>query len=42
MPQAKRTEVWDAPIEKIYEVITDYKSYPQFVDGCSSVDILSQ
>jgi len=42
MPQAKRTEVWDAPIEKIYEVITDYDSYPEFVDGCSSVDVISK
>lgn len=42
MPQAKRTEIWDAPIEKIYEVLTDYSSYPEFVDGCSSVDVISK
>lgn len=42
MPQAKRTEIWDAPIEKIFDVITDYESYPQFVDGCSSVDVLEK
>jgi ribosome-associated toxin RatA of RatAB toxin-antitoxin module len=42
MPQAKRTEVWDAPIDKIFEVLTDYESYPEFVDGCSSVDVISK
>jgi len=42
MPQAKRTEVWDAPIETIYRVLTDYESYPEFVDGCSSVEVLGQ
>jgi coenzyme Q-binding protein COQ10 len=42
MPQATRTETWDAPIEKIYDVITNYENYPNFVDGCSSVEILEQ
>jgi coenzyme Q-binding protein COQ10 len=42
MPQATRTETWDAPIEKIFEIITDYNSYPEFVDGCSSVNVLEQ
>jgi ribosome-associated toxin RatA of RatAB toxin-antitoxin module len=42
MPAATKSEIWDSPIEKIYEVITNYGSYPEFVDGCSSVNILSQ
>lgn len=40
MPEATRTETWDAPIEKIYEVITKYENYPDFVDGCSAVNVL--
>lgn len=42
MPQATRVEIWDAPIDKIYSVLTDYNSYPEFVDGCSSINILEQ
>lgn len=42
MPQATRTEVWDTPVESIFAVITDYSSYPEFVDGCSSVNIIEQ
>lgn len=42
MPQATRTETWDAPIEKIFQVITTYSDYPEFVDGCSSVNVLEQ
>ena len=42
MPQATRQEVWDAPIEKIFDVITKYEDYPQYVDGCSSTQVLSR
>ncbi len=42
MPQAKRTETWDAPIDKIFDVITKYEDYPEFVEGCSSINILSR
>ncbi len=42
MPQATRKEVWNAPIEKVFAVLTDYESYPEFVDGCSSVKVISQ
>lgn len=42
MPQATRTETWDAPIEKIFQVITTYNDYPEFVEGCSSVNVLEQ
>jgi len=42
MAQATRTEIWSAPIDKVYEVLQDYESYPEFVDGCSSTNILSK
>ena len=42
MPAAEREETWDASIEKIFEVITDYEKYPSFVDGCSSVNVLEK
>jgi coenzyme Q-binding protein COQ10 len=39
MARAERTEVFDVPVEKFYQAIIDYKSYPKFVDGMKSVDI---
>lgn len=42
MAQASKTEIWNAPIEKIYTVITDYNSYPEFVDGVSGLKVLEQ
>ncbi len=39
MAKAERTEVYDVPVEKLYQAIVDYKNYPQFVDGVKSVDI---
>lgn len=42
MPSAKRTEIFDAPIEKVYQVITDYASYPEFVEGVSGVEVIEQ
>lgn len=42
MAEVSRTEVFDVPIEKLYQTITDYKSYPDFVDGVSSLSVLEQ
>ncbi len=42
MARAERTEVFDVPVEKFYQAIVDYKSYPEFVDGMRSVEIVSQ
>ncbi len=42
MAKAERTEVFDVPVEKFYQAIVDYKSYPQFVDGMNSIEILQQ
>jgi coenzyme Q-binding protein COQ10 len=40
--KVETTEVFQTPIENIYNVITDYESYPEFVDGVSSINILEQ
>lgn len=42
MARAEKTEVFDVPVEKFYNSIIDYKSYPQFVDGMRSIEIVSQ
>lgn len=39
MAKASLTEVFDVPVEKFYKAIIDYKSYPSFVDGVTSVDV---
>ena len=39
MARAERTEIFDVPVEKFYQAIIDYKSYPKFVDGMKSVNI---
>lgn len=42
MAQASTQETWNVSAEKAYAVITDYNSYPEFVDGVSSVEVLEQ
>jgi ribosome-associated toxin RatA of RatAB toxin-antitoxin module len=42
MAKAERTEIFDVPVEKFYQAITDYKAYPQFVDGMKSIEVMSQ
>ncbi len=42
MARAERTEVFDVPADKFYMAITDYKSYPSFVDGMRSVDVQTE
>jgi coenzyme Q-binding protein COQ10 len=42
MAKAERTEVFDVPAEKLYKTIIDYKSYPQFVDGMKSVEVIEE
>lgn len=42
MAKAERTEIFDVPCEKFYQAVTDYKSYPSFVDGMRSVEVVSQ
>lgn len=42
MPKAERVEDFDLSAEKFFDVITDYESYPDFVDGVSSIKVLSK
>lgn len=39
MAKAERTEIFDVPVEKFYQAIIDYNSYPDFVDGMKSVKV---
>lgn len=41
MAKAERTEIFDVPCDKFYKAITDYKSYPSFVDGMKSVEVVT-
>lgn len=36
MAGAKRTEQMQVSLEALWEAITDYDRYPEFVDGCSA------
>lgn len=42
MASAQRSETFDAPADKIYKVLTDYASYPEFMDGVKSVNVLER
>ena len=42
MARAERTEIFDVPCDKFYQAIIDYKSYPKFVDGVSSVEVKNE
>jgi coenzyme Q-binding protein COQ10 len=42
MASAERTETFDVEASKIFKVLTDYANYPKFMDGVSSVEVLSR
>ncbi|OUR97289.1 hypothetical protein A9Q84_13265 [Halobacteriovorax marinus] len=42
MASVSKTEIFDVEIEKIYSVIENYESYPDFVEGVSSINVLEQ
>lgn len=42
MPEAKQTKIIPASPQVIYEIITDYKSYPQYMSGVDRVDIIQE
>ena len=42
MASAQRTEIVDVEINRLYEVITDYSKYPDFVEGVSAIKVISQ
>jgi coenzyme Q-binding protein COQ10 len=39
MAGAKYTTILDVPLDALWEVITDYESYPKIVEGCESLKI---
>lgn len=42
MTNLTKTEIYPIPIEKFYQVITDYESYPEYMDGVDSTRIIQQ
>ena len=42
MGQTSRTEVFDVEIDKFFQAIIDYQSYPEFVSGVDKVKVLKQ
>jgi ribosome-associated toxin RatA of RatAB toxin-antitoxin module len=42
MPKVSRTEIFKIEKEKFYSVLKDYNSYPEFVDGVSTIEVLEQ
>ncbi len=42
MPAVERTETFNASIEQVFEAISDFESYPEFVDGVEEVKILKK
>lgn len=42
MAKAERTEVMDASPEAIFNVLKDYESYAEFMEGVASVEILER
>lgn len=42
MAVADRTETFDVSADKIYQVLTNYEAYPDFMDGVKSVKELSR
>ncbi len=40
MPRIEKKEVFPYPAEKIYQVIVDFASYPEFVSGVDEIEIL--
>jgi len=42
MAKASTTLEINAPLKRVYEVVTDFKRYPEFVSGTQSVKILTE
>ena len=42
MAGAERTETFEVEAQKIFKVLTDYENYPKFMDGVSSVEVVSR
>jgi coenzyme Q-binding protein COQ10 len=42
MAEASRTQVFDVSLDALWDVITDYKSYPKFVEGLKDLKVLEE
>jgi ribosome-associated toxin RatA of RatAB toxin-antitoxin module len=42
MAEVKKTEIFDVDAESLYQVLVDYESYPEFVEGVSDINILKE
>ncbi|HSI04873.1 MAG TPA: SRPBCC family protein, partial [Myxococcota bacterium] len=42
MSRAEETIVIDAPLAKVWSVVTDYERYPEFLPEMTSVSIVSR
>ena len=42
MAEASITRVFEAPIDVVYNMLTDYDNYPEFVDGCKKTSIVDE
>lgn len=40
--KASREAVFNAPIDKVWAVISNYESYPEFVDGVNGIKVLNR
>lgn len=42
MAHANKVMIFEAPIEKVYQAITEYEHYMDFVEGVSNVKVIDQ
>ncbi len=42
MPSVDRTTTFNASIEDVFAVLKDFRSYPEFVDGVESIEVLEE
>ena len=42
MASLQKTETYPLAVEKFYQVITDYPSYPEYMDGVDEVQVIEQ
>ena len=42
MASEQKTQIMNAPIDKIYKVLSNYEAYPEFMDGVTKVEVLKR
>ncbi len=42
MASAEKTEVFDVAIDKVFKVLSDLESYPDFMTGVENVEVMSK